>query len=337
MTFLDPIRLLLLLPVAALVVGYLILQRRRRRYAVRFTSFDLLDKVAPRRSSWRRHVPAALAGLAAAAMVFGLARPTVETSVAARDGVIVLAIDTSLSMEATDVDPSRLDAAIAEATAFVAELPEGIRVGLVAFDGTAEVLAMPTDDHDAVAAAIGGLRTGQGTAGGDAIYAALTAIEVATRDGASAMMRPAVDEDSPDDDSSDDADDEEPAATIVLLSDGATTQGSDPLDAAEVAADVEVPVSTITYGTDAGVVTVDGETIPVPPDAATMDEIAEITGGQSFAAESSDELAAVYADLEGSLQTETEQREITLVFVAAAFVALLLAAGASMVWTGRFP
>jgi Ca-activated chloride channel family protein len=332
MTFLDPLRLLLLLPVAALVVAYLVVQRRRRRYAVRYTSLDLLDKVAPARAGWRRHVPAALAGLAAAALVVGLARPTVDDTVTAEDGIVMLAIDTSLSMDATDVAPTRLDAAIDEAVTFVEQMPEPFDVGLVAFDGTAEILAMPTEDHATVAAAISTLRTGPGTAGGDAIYAALTAIETATIDGANAAIRPAVGGES-----GDDAGDEAPAATIVFLSDGTTTQGSDPLSAAELAADSGVPVSTITYGTADGTVTVDGEVIPVPPDADTMNEIADVTGGRSFQAASSDELAAVYSDLEGSLSTEIEQREITLWFVAGAFVALLLAAAAGMAWTGRFP
>lgn len=331
MTFLDPLRLLLLVPVAALVVAYLVMQRRRRRYAVRYTSLDLLDKVAPKRAGWRRHVPAALAGLATAALVVGLARPTVDQTVSAQDGVVMLAIDTSLSMDATDVAPSRLDAAIDEAVAFVEQMPEQFDVGLVAFDGTAEVLAMPTENHAAVAAAISTLRTGPGTAGGDAIHAALTAIETASLDAANAAMRPAVVE------GSGESDDNAPAATIVFLSDGTTTQGSDVISAAELAAESGVPVSTITYGTVDGTVTVDGEVIPVPPDADTMDEIAAVTSGRSFTAASSDELAAVYADLEGSLNTEIEQREITLWFVAGAFVALLLAAGAGMAWTGRFP
>jgi Ca-activated chloride channel family protein len=331
MTFLDPLRLLLLVPVAALVVAYLVMQRRRRRYAVRYTSLDLLDKVAPKRAGWRRHVPAALAGLASAALVIGLARPTVDQTVSAQDGVVMLAIDTSLSMDATDVAPSRLDAAIDEAVAFVEQMPEQFDVGLVAFDGTAEVLAMPTENHAAVAAAISTLRTGPGTAGGDAIHAALTAIETASLDTANAAMRPAVV------DAAGESDDNAPAATIVFLSDGTTTQGSDVISAAELAADSGVPVSTITYGTVDGTVTVDGEVIPVPPDADTMDEIAAVTSGRSFTAASSDELAAVYADLEGSLNTEIEQREITLWFVAGAFVALLLAAGAGMAWTGRFP
>lgn len=334
MSFLAPLRLLLLVPVAALVVAYLVMQRRRRKYAVRFTSMDLLDKVAPNRAGWRRHAAAALLGLAAIAMVVGLARPTVEASVEADGGVVVLAIDTSLSMDATDVAPNRLDAAIAEATEFVEGLPDAIEVGLVSFDGTARVLAMPTTDHAAVIDAISGLRTGPGTAGGDAIHAALTAIEAAERDAANAMMRPATQDSTTE---GEDADDGTPSATIVLLSDGETTQGSNVLAAADIAARSTVPISTITYGTDAGTVTVDGEVIPVPPDADTMREIADRTGGIAFEAASADELAAVYADLEGDLGSETEQREISLLLVAAGFGALLTAAAVSMLWTGRFP
>jgi Ca-activated chloride channel family protein len=334
MSFLAPIRLLLLLPVAALVVTYLVMQRRRRKYAVRFTSMDLLDKVAPNRSGWRRHVAAGLLGLAAVAMVVGLARPTVETTVEAEGGVVVLAIDTSLSMDATDVAPNRLDAAIAEANEFVEGLPDAIEVGLVSFDGTATVLAMPTTDHVDVIDAISDLGTGPGTAGGDAIYAALTAIESAESDVASAVMRP----DTPADETDGSGESQEaPTATIVLLSDGETTQGSDVLEAADRAASSTVPISTITYGTDSGSVVVDGEVVPVPPDADTMQEIADRTGGLSFEAASADELAAVYADLEGNLASETEQREISLLFVAIGFAVLVMAAAASMVWTGRFP
>jgi len=332
MSFLAPLRLLLLVPVAALVVTYVLMQRRRRKYAVRFASMDLLDKVAPRRSGWRRHVAAGLLGLAAVAMVVGLARPTVETTVEAEGGVVVLAIDTSLSMDATDVQPNRLDAAIAEATAFVDGLPEAIEVGLVSFDGTARVLVMPTIDHETVVTAISGLETGPGTAGGDAIHASLTAIEAAQSDDETALRGAGAQPEVSDEDA-----DGAPTATIVLLSDGATTQGSDVLEAAEIAADSGVPISTITYGTEAGTVTVDGEVVPVPPDAETMEEVAETTGGLSFEAASPDELAAVYADLEGDLGNQTEQREITLIVVAIGFFVLLAGAALSMVWTGRFP
>jgi Ca-activated chloride channel family protein len=335
MTLLAPSRLLLLVPIVALAIAYVVLQQRRRRYAVRFTNLDLLESVAPRRPGWRRHVAAGLAGLAAVLMTVALARPAADMQVATEDAMVVLAIDTSMSMAATDVAPSRMAAAIDEAVGFVDDLPDEFEVGLVAFDGTARVLATPTDDHAAVIAAIEQLSTGPGTAGGDAIETALATIRVALDEGSTNAFAPAaLDTTGDTSDTSDTSD--APAATIIMLSDGTTTRGEDVLDAAGSAAAENVPVSTITYGTATGVVTVEGQTVPVPPDTATMAEIADATGGTAFEAASADELRAVYDDLEARVGTTTEQRELALAFVAAAFVALLVAAGAAFVWTGRF-
>ncbi|MEZ5294899.1 MAG: VWA domain-containing protein [Ilumatobacteraceae bacterium] len=169
MTLLTPTRLLLLVPVVALVAAYVVLQRRRERYAVRFANLELLESVAPRRPGWRRHLPAALAGLAAALVAVGLAQPAMAMEVPTEDAVVVLAIDTSTSMQATDVSPDRLTAAIDEAVGFVDQLPDGVQVGLVSFNGTAQVLSAPTDDRDAVITALEQLSTGRGTVAGDAI------------------------------------------------------------------------------------------------------------------------------------------------------------------------
>jgi Ca-activated chloride channel family protein len=332
MTLLAPSRLLLLVPVVALAIAYVVLQQRRKRYAVRFTNLDLLDSVAPRRPGWRRHVAAGLAWLAAVLMTVALARPAADMQVATDDAMVVLAIDTSMSMAATDVAPSRMAAAIEEAVGFVDDLPEEFQVGLVAFDGTARVPATPTDDHAAVIAAIEQLSTGPGTAGGDAIEAALATIRVALDEASTNAFAPTALDTTDATETTDDP----PAATIIMLSDGTTTRGEDVLSAAERAAAENVPVSTITYGTASGVVTVEGQTVEVPPDTATMAEVADTTGGTAFEAASADELRAVYDDLEARVGTTTEQRELALAFVAAAFVALLVAAGAAIVWTGRF-
>lgn len=334
MTLLTPTRLLLLIPVVALVAAYVVLQRRRERYAVRFANLELLESVAPRRPGWRRHLPAAMAGLAAALVAVGLAQPAMAMEVPTEDAVVVLAIDTSTSMQATDVSPDRLTAAIDEAVGFVDQLPDGVQVGLVSFNGTAQVLSAPTDDRDAVITALEQLSTGRGTAAGDAIEAALTTIAIALDDAASTdgdALSAAVVEPS-DDGTADEA----PAATIILLSDGSSTRGADLLTAASDAAAQNVPVSTITYGTASGVVTVDGTTAQVPPDATTMIEVAEISGGTAFEAASADELSAVYDDLEARIGTTTEQRELTLGFIAAGLVTLMVAAGAAFLWTGRF-
>ncbi len=327
MSFLAPERLALLAAVIALAGWYVALLARRRRYAVRFTNLDLLDAVAPKRPGWRRHVPAGLLGLAAAAIVIALAQPTVERTVATESATVVLAVDTSISMDATDVDPSRMQAAIDEAVGFVDGLPDGVEVGLVAFDGTARVLSGPTDDLDTIVAAITALTTDRGTAGGDAIEVALESIAATLAEpmGVRAATDPVPTEES-----------DRPPATIVLLSDGATTSGMPIAEAARLAADAGVPVSTITYGTAGGTVDVDGQTVPVPPDTGSMAAVADLTGGTAFTASDAEQLASVYEELRSRIATTVEEQPLTVEFAAVGFVLLLVAAGTAFVWTGRF-
>ena len=329
MKFLTPASLFLLIPIVVLGAAYMVMQRRRNRFAVRFTNVDLLDSVLPRRPGWRRHLPVGVAGLSAAAMVLGLARPTAAMRVPTEEAIVMLAIDVSTSMQAVDVDPSRKAASIDKAAAFVDELPDDFHVGLAAFNGTAQVLAAPTTDHAAVRVAITNLITGRGTAGGDAIVASLSSIEAALAEQAVAPLALVADDESA-------ALDDPPAATIVMLSDGATTKGVDIIEAAQMAVDANVPISTITFGTAQGTVTVNDQLASVPPDAATMAEVAEMTGGSAFEAASADELDSVYQDIESWVSTVVEERELTMYFVAAALGLLLLAAGAAFLWTGRF-
>ncbi len=316
MTLLAAGRLWLLLPVAALAVAYVVLQQRRRHYAVRFTNIALLDAVAPKRPGWRRHVAAATALVALVAMVLGLARPARDEKVPREEAVVMLAIDVSRSMTATDVEPTRMDSAIAAATDFIADVPRGFRLGLVAFDDEARILATPTLEHQVVVDALGRLLPGRGTAAGDGIEAALGAIET--------VLDPEA------------RTEDELAATIVLLSDGATTVGLEPATAAEMAADAGVPVTTIAYGTDGGTVEIEGEIVPVPADPIAMEDIAETTGGQFFEADSASELREVYDDIQGRVGFTIEDREIVLWFVGFGLVALMLALAASMLWQARF-
>jgi Ca-activated chloride channel family protein len=255
---------LLLLPLV-LVCVYLVMQRRRRSYAVRFTNVELLDSVAPDRPGWRRHLPALalLAALVVGAM--GFARPAVAEEVATEGGVVMLALDTSLSMEADDVAPSRISAAQAAAGAFLESVPDGVRIGVVGFAGTAQVLLDPTDDTAAVQRTIERIQLGEGTAIGEAVFSALDVF--ASLDG--------EDEADAGDDVVTGADSPEPAdgdaltGAVVLLSDGETTQGRSNDEAAKAALAQGVAVNTIAFGTDAGVVTgPDGVDIPVPVNRA---------------------------------------------------------------------
>jgi Ca-activated chloride channel family protein len=318
MTLLAPDRLLLLLPVAALAVGYVVLQRRRRHYAVRFTNLELLDAIAPKRPGWRRHVAAGIAGVALVAMVVGLARPARDEKVPREEAVVMLAIDVSRSMTATDVSPSRMESAIDAAKDFIGGVPKGFRVGLVAFDDEARILATPTLEHQVVIDALGRLEPGRGTAAGDGIEASLDAIKT--------VLDPTATPDTKQDF----------AATIVLLSDGATTSGEDPAVAAQNAKDQGVPVTTIAYGTDSGTVQIEGEIVPVPADPAAMKAIADATDGSFFAAATASQLKAVYDDIQGRVGFTTEQREVVLWFVTIGLIALMLALAASMLWTARF-
>jgi len=315
--FEAPGRLWVLLAIAALVVAYVTFQvRRRSTYAVRFTNLALLDVVAPKRPAWRRHVTAVAFVVGAGLLVVALAEPTRAVQVPVERASIVLAIDTSLSMEATDIEPTRLAAAKDAAKKFVDSVPESVNVGLVQFAGTAVVAVPPTTEHDDVIRAIDELGLAEGTAIGEAVFAGLDAL---------ALVPEAEDPD------------EAVPATIVVLSDGETTTGRANEDAAQAAEDAGVPVTTIAFGTEDGVISVEGEIVPVPPNVDALAALADATGGVTFAAEDEGDLAAAYEDLGSSIGYETERREISEWFIGAALVALFAAAILSLWWFARLP
>lgn len=316
MSFLAANRLLLLLVVAALGAAYVVLQvRGRQRYAVRFTNLALLTSVAPSRPGWRRHLPAALLLVSLAGMVVSLARPARAELVPRERATIMMAIDVSISMDATDVRPSRLTSAKAAATSFAQLLPEQINLGLVAFAGSARVLVPPTTDRTQVVDAIEHLELAESTAIGEAVLASLAAIE-----------------------SVPDAVDGGPApAHILVLSDGETQVGTPNQLAAAAAVEAEVPVTTIAFGTPDGTITYQGQTLPVAVNEAELAELAEATGGSAFAAATTEQLETVYQDIGSSIGFVTEQREIGTWFTGAAFALALLAAATSLVWFSRLP
>ncbi len=319
MTFLSPGRLWLLLAVAALVAVYLLMQRRRTAYAVRFTNLALLDKLAPRRPGWRRHAPAAAFLAMLGLLVVGFARPTADVQVPRERATVMVAIDVSASMEAADVEPTRIEAAKQAAGAFVDRLPEQFNVGVVAFSGTSSVVVAPTQDHEQARTAISGLRLGPGTAIGEAVFSALSG--VAGVDSGTAAG----------------GDGEPVPARIVLMSDGTNTGGRGLDEAAAAATRAGVPVSTIAYGTPDGTVTLNGQTQPVPADAESLRGLAEATGGQAYEAASGEELGEVYADIGSSIGTRTERQEISAWFIGAGLLAAAAAAAASLAWFSRLP
>ena len=303
---------LLLVPLTALL--YVHAQKRRVRYAARFTNLELLASVVGRTSAWRRHVPVIAILGALGALVVALARPMTTVAVPRERATVMLVTDVSASMAASDVPPTRLDAAQEAAQTFVDEVPEALRVGLVAFNEAPQTLATPTRERDPVKTAIDSLRTGPGTGTGEGLAAALKAIR---DDGAGGRGRP-------------------PAA-IVLLSDGKTTAGRDPVTIARDAKRLGVPISTVALGTDDGYVSIGGSLIPVPPDRETMREVARVSGGRAYDVADGDKLSNVYERLGSRLGNETEEREVTAAFAAGGLLLLLAGVLSSLRWSGRFP
>ena len=323
MNLLHPERLWLLAVVPLLALFYVWMQRRSRRHAVRFTNVDLLRSVAPTTSAWRRHVPAVGSAVAIASLVLAFSTPQATAKVPKESAIVMLVIDTSASMDATDVDPSRLDAAIDAAASFVEDLPAGHKVGLVAFDARADVVATPTTDHGAVQDAIESLTLGPGTAAGDALYAAVEAVRAAAGEALAGDAAPTAEDLA------------EQGAAIVLLSDGATTVGRPATVGAQAAASAGIPVTAISFGTDEGAVTVQGRTVPVPADPDTMAAVADITSGRFFEAFSSEDLASVYEDIGTRVGYETQERDASGPVLLASTTVLLASLALAFFWNGR--
>ncbi len=315
--FSAPVRLWLLLGVAALVAAYVALQFSRRKYAVRFTNLDLLDKVAPKGPGVRRHVVAGLFLASVGLQVLAFARPETVERVPRERATIMLAIDTSLSMQATDVEPSRIDGAKEAAKVFLDELPAKFNVGLVSFSRTAVVKVPPTKDHASVRAAIDTLELGEGTAIGDAIVASLEAIKTVPPD----------EEGTP------------PPAVIIVMSDGKTTYGTPDAVAVDRAIDAKVPVSTIAFGTPQGTITLPSERTPiaVPADREALAAIAQASAGQAYDAESTAELKEVYRGIGSSVGYVEETQSVMGWFVGFALLTTLLTAAGSLLWFQRLP
>jgi Ca-activated chloride channel family protein len=316
MTFQSPWWLLALLAVAALLGFYVLLQLRRARYAARFTNVALLGTLVPKRPGWRRHVAFGLITVGLAVLVVSLAAPSSEVRVPRERATVIMAVDVSLSMRATDIEPDRFSAMQQAAKEFVEVLPARINLGLVSFAGTATTVVTPTTDRDQVSTAIENLELAEATAIGDAVFTSLTAITnfQATLESTG---------------------EEAPPARIVLLSDGYSTVGREATQAIDAAVGAEVPVSTIAFGTDYGTLDLNGETVPVPVDRSTLEEIADDTGGSYSEAASAAELEQVYEDLGSQIGYTTEPKDISPWFVRGGLLFAFLGIAASLLWTNR--
>ena len=324
--FAQPWYLLLLVVVLGMVVGYLLVLRRRRRDTVTFTNLDLLDRVAPRRPGRLRHLPAVALILALTLLTVALAGPTAEARVPRNKATVVLVIDVSLSMQATDVAPTRLAAAQAAAKSFAEQLTPGVNLGLVAFAGTAAVLVSPTTDRTSVKRAVDGLRLSESTATGEAIFAAMSSVETFSQSVSGTQDGPTP-------------------ARIVLMSDGKqTVPGPDgeneargAFTAARKAAETKIPVSTISFGTNYGSIEIDGDRTSVAVDDASLREIAELSGGQFFSAATEDELRQVYAELGEQIGYEMRRVDASRPWLLGGALLLIAGLGAGLALGRRIP
>ena len=298
MSFASPAFLVGLALIPVLVVLYARAERRPQSFA----PAKLLPSVVPARPGWRRHASIAGYAVALAVLLVALAKPQATVAVPTEQARVMIVTDHSGSMQATDVAPNRLAAAKKAAGTFLAALPDRVRVGAIAFNQKADVLQSPTRDHDAVREAIAGIRPAGTTATGDAIKTALATITGKA-----------------------------PAA-IVLLSDGKSVRGSDPLAAARAAKARKIPIYTVALGTANG--TINGGQ-PVPPDPKTLADIARITGGSAFTAKDLKALDQVYKRLGSQVATKKQKREVTSLFAGGALALMLLSALSSIRMLGR--
>jgi Ca-activated chloride channel family protein len=340
MSFGHPFLLLTLLVVPAAILALRLAERRRMRYAVRYTNLDVLAGVVSGRP-WRRYVPTGLALLALAVLCVAVARPHATTLVPKQRATIILVLDVSGSMEANDVRPTRLAAAQQAVRTFLDRVPPRIRIGMIAFSGDAEVAAPPTTDHALLRKSlqyISSFPAFGGTAIGDALAVAVDLAEQAVtgRPYKPPEMNPIV----PSLTGPKPAD-TKGLASILFLSDGHQTRGAlQPLEGAQRAKIAKIPVYTVSLGTPGGVLGHEFgglRPIPVPPDPATLEAIAQTTGGKFFDAQSAGAVHAAYSKLGSSLGRTPGKTEVTYAFLAGA-AGLLVAAGfLSALWSPRLP
>lgn len=346
MVFLWPSLLWLLLIVPLLVLLYVWLLRRRKAQAVHYPGLDLVRQALGSRAQWRRHVPPLLFLLGLAALLLAAARPLAMLQLPAEQQTIILAMDVSGSMRATDVEPDRLTAAQNAAKAFIKDLPRHVRVGVVAFAGTAQLAQLPTQSHDDLVKAIDSFQLQRGTATGNGIMVALATlfpdagIDIAALGGRQAMRVQPIDEITR----------TEPArkaftpvapgsyrsAAIIMLTDGQRTTGVDPMDAAQWAADRGVRVFTVGVGTVQGeVIGFEGWSMRVRLDEDTLKAVALRTNAEYFHAATAQDLRKVYETLSSRISVETKETEVTALMALAGAALLLLAGALSVWWFGR--
>ncbi|MFY9615166.1 MAG: VWA domain-containing protein [Candidatus Dormiibacterota bacterium] len=315
MSFQQPALLFALLAIPVLAGLYILAQRRRRKYTLRFTEVSLLASVVGRRPAVRKHVPPALFLLGAAALVLAMAQPVLNLEVARNDAAVMLVIDTSGSMDASDVSPTRLDAAKSAAHNLIDQLPANARVGLIGFSTYPVVASTLTENRDTVLSALDALQAGGGTATGDALALAVKELTPA---------------------SGNPGDNSRPPTMIVLLTDGVTNRGSDPIQVAQQSKAIGIPIQTIGVGSRDPSVTVHGQPVG-GVDEQALNQIASTTGGKYYFAEESGKLSEIYSSLGSQFAWRFVRFDATIPAVIAGAVAVLLAAMLSLWWFRVLP
>ena len=315
LTFLNPERLWVLLLVPLLVAAYVVAVMAKKKTGMRYTNTTILSQVVPKQSQWRRHLAVALSLAALIALGAAWARPNGIDMVPRERATVVLVIDISQSMQATDIKPNRLDAAKQAAIAFIKELPSQYNVSVVSMSGSPSVRLPPTLDRVMAQQAISSMRVQDSTAIGEGIYTALAALQMAPK-GDDGSVAPGA---------------------IVLLSDGQNTAGRAPTQAANEARKAEVPVYTIAYGTQNGYVDLDGKREPVPPDVELLGTIASMTGGSTYEAESLPELERVYSNLRSEVGMVPVKKETTALWAGYGLAFAVVAALAAVSLGARWP
>jgi len=336
MEFQWPNMLWLLLLVPLLLAAYIWSQRRRQRYALRYASLSLVREALGKGPGIRRHIPPALFLIALTVMIVGLARPAAVVILPKQEGTVVLVIDVSGSMQADDLQPSRMEAAKAAARSFVEKQPQGVRIGVVSFTDNAFIVQAPTTDREPVVAAINRLQPQRGTAVGRGLLSALDAIFEQNLSGAldvgpNTRVTPA------------------PTPTplprgayapaiVVLLTDGESNTGPDPVEIAKQAALRGVRVFTVGVGSAEGtVLRIQGRSVRTRLDEASLKKIADLTDGQYYNASNEGDLKTIYDNLGSRTVLRTEKTEITYLFTGAAIIVSLMAGMLSLLWFSRLP
>jgi Ca-activated chloride channel family protein len=332
MQFQWPMMLWLLLLIPLLVLLYVLAQRRRSQYALRYASLSLVKEALGRGPGWRRHAPPALFLLGLALMLLALARPASVVTLPAQEGTVILTMDVSGSMRAEDLKPNRLEAAKSAARAFVERQPTGVRIGVVSFSDNAFLVQAPTAEKEQVIAAINRLTFQRGTAIGSGLLTSLDAIFEAADIESSATLSSTLPTPTPVPKGM-----YEPAI-IVLLSDGESNRGPRPLEIVDRVAARGVRVYTVGVGSVEGTVLhFGGRSMRVRLDEVTLKRLSEATDGDYFNAATEQDLHTIYQDLSTQLVFRKQHTEITALFTGIATVILLAAAGLSLLWFNRLP